>query len=1807
MSAAEAPSGAGGDERVIQLTSTAAPVRTLRLLALAAALLVPVLFVVVSGTTSSSSSSGPRDHRSSSSSSSSFGSSGGVVRKSNPGGGAARGGLRPVRDGDGAAGGNSAATGEGPSAGYEFTEALGHCDVRTGAWSPAAAAAEGEDELVFARGRRPVDGFGSSASALHEASTHPSWGLYMGDAARRQYAHLERARARRRTWRGRMADDVAAAASPSPLPAEGASPPDARALSSSSSSTTPPPSLGSTGSRRRSRRRLADDEGPSYDPLVVVDSAAYLADPRAADGGPASTTADAAGRIRSADTSAAFAWPFTELWPLPSFVSVGDARDEDDESAFAAAGGDDALGFLLRGARDDGRRVATARPIHAALAAARAAGRRSPDDDDAGNDPALEEREALYLNESRTDEWLPFLHPIVSFLAPESSPALLTAGERATVGTGLRRTCASLHAAWASRMSEAAAEHFGHQRDRGCDVGVEYGKRRAAQGAGGPGPRSASAAAGVGRRRAVLGALIIDVARTDPGSFPDGAGGSSSPPPPPPPSSSPYSSSLPIPYLGADESYSLSIRGPADGPGPIPDEPPLLTARLRAHTLWGALHGLETFSSIVEGWGVVREGLTGDAAFSSPTSDLLSGARPVPFSDLAKAAARAAAGTVADGCTPRTPAASSSSSSTSDASDKDVARGSVAVDQAAPLPVTLPLLIVDQPWRPWRGISLDTARHWLPVDSLLTLVDGLAASKLNVLHWHISDAQSYPLVLDSHPEIARHGSWDVDKVYTTADAARIVRYAARRGVRVVPEFDMPAHTASLGHSHPEVLIHCSHIAGGSLKEMDLFALDPSREETFTLLADIFTELRALFPDAHAHIGADEVAPECWASDERLRTWAHEALPTLFAALPPNSLSDTHATYVVLLSYFVHRVRAIVDGLGKRAMTWEDSFEKVHATQRDRRRRLDEEEEESVGANEGPMVVDVLTPRVLRALRRGWGSGGDADDASWRSPRSGGASGDSGNAGPTSDVEADVLLRLQRALEGRGGSPPVESAFRAPREAAAEATASVPLPSTMGPLAAGKGIAYLPGAIVEGWKCWVQHADRVILDAAEHSAAWRLAQPLPAGGPLESRFTSPGGGVIQASCWYLDWSSPWADLYRHWPLPESARGVASVAGLAAALENVTAAASEFEGGQGGGPVQAPSYPAAVFSDTLYIGGESAMWTERVDASNLACRVWPRAGVAGEILWSESVAYDRYARAYGMEPPFVGGGLPRTGANVEKVQALFAAPRYLAFGRRLLRRGVGAAHILVFDASTPPAHVASPLKATAVSFETDQVPFNGMCPGIEQTVQRNASRAMDLARGSTESTAAAAPTSSSPPPPPPRPLTFISYNVHDGGGSHGRYGGIIEWLREQDADVVGIVEANGWDAPPGGRMAAAAEAATEAADGESGEESQSPFRALVGEDTHPPSVLASKSLDPKLADARSPGWDELVYRSGHELSSGGRPRGLADSPTPIDTSAHEHQQTAGFRRRAASAGYPHAHLLVLPSGYHLALLSVRPMTVVYEDTEHFERGILAADVGGVRFVLVHLHAQNARLREVEAEWIGRLVEKWGGGAEGAGAGVGGAATWLPVVVLGDFNNLSPLDAGCHRAQRVADRLEAPGVPEYLRGKYMCGAAAEDRDACLAQSADSGTDATGAMRIDYRPLTTLLRAAGGLTDLTRLAGGGPARLDDDADSSSSSPLFCPTSYPTAALGTGSDDAGNDNGHVPLRIDFALVNGAYLEAVARGVVVGQCRVGGVAAWPHGQEEGAGGGGAAGPASGAAAVAHHLLELSDHLPLVCV
>src|ERR1700733_3837113 len=91
---------------------------------------------------------------------------------------------------------------------------------------------------------------------------------------------------------------------------------------------------------------------------------------------------------------------------------------------------------------------------------------------------------------------------------------------------------------------------------------------------------------------------------------------------------------------------------------------------------------------------------------------------------------------------------------------------------------------------------IDTSRHFLPYKQILETVDALMYNKMSVLHWHITDEDSFPLILDSHPEIARYGAFSEDETYTAQEAREIVRYAMVRGVRIVPELDTPGHAAS---------------------------------------------------------------------------------------------------------------------------------------------------------------------------------------------------------------------------------------------------------------------------------------------------------------------------------------------------------------------------------------------------------------------------------------------------------------------------------------------------------------------------------------------------------------------------------------------------------------------------------------------------------------------------------------------------------------------------------------------------------------------------------------------------------------------------------------------------------------------------------------------------------------------------------------------------------------------------------------------------------------------------------------------------
>ena len=169
--------------------------------------------------------------------------------------------------------------------------------------------------------------------------------------------------------------------------------------------------------------------------------------------------------------------------------------------------------------------------------------------------------------------------------------------------------------------------------------------------------------------------------------------------------------------------------------------------------------------------------------------------------------------------------------------------------------------IEDRPRFPWRGLLIDVARHFIPVEVIKRNLDGMEAVKFNVLHWHLSDDQGVRVESKKFPRLQQLSS--DGKYYTQAEIRDVIEYARDRGIRVVPEFDMPGHTTSWFAAYPE-------LASGPgpyqiERKWGVFdpAMDPSRETTYTFLDSFIGEMAALFPDAYFHIGGDEVNGKQW--------------------------------------------------------------------------------------------------------------------------------------------------------------------------------------------------------------------------------------------------------------------------------------------------------------------------------------------------------------------------------------------------------------------------------------------------------------------------------------------------------------------------------------------------------------------------------------------------------------------------------------------------------------------------------------------------------------------------------------------------------------------------------------------------------------------------------------------------------------------------------------------------------------------------------------------------------------------------------
>ena len=214
--------------------------------------------------------------------------------------------------------------------------------------------------------------------------------------------------------------------------------------------------------------------------------------------------------------------------------------------------------------------------------------------------------------------------------------------------------------------------------------------------------------------------------------------------------------------------------------------------------------------------------------------------------------------------------------------------------------------IKDQPRFPWRGLLIDIARHYQPPEVLKRNLDAMAAVKLNVFHWHLTEDQGFRVESKKFPKLHSLGS---DGFYYTQDQVReIIAYAADRGIRVMPEFDIPGHATSWLVGHPELAS-----APGPYKierGAGIFepALDPTREQTYKFLDAFLGEMAALFPDAYMHIGGDENEGKQWDRNSEIQ-----------AFMKAKGIKDNHA----LQAYFNQQVLKILQKHGKKMIGWEE--------------------------------------------------------------------------------------------------------------------------------------------------------------------------------------------------------------------------------------------------------------------------------------------------------------------------------------------------------------------------------------------------------------------------------------------------------------------------------------------------------------------------------------------------------------------------------------------------------------------------------------------------------------------------------------------------------------------------------------------------------------------------------------------------------------------------------------------------------------------------------------------------------------------
>jgi hexosaminidase len=214
--------------------------------------------------------------------------------------------------------------------------------------------------------------------------------------------------------------------------------------------------------------------------------------------------------------------------------------------------------------------------------------------------------------------------------------------------------------------------------------------------------------------------------------------------------------------------------------------------------------------------------------------------------------------------------------------------------------------IDDSPRFPWRGLLIDVSRHFMPVEAIKRTLDGMEAVKFNVLHWHLSDDQGVRVESKKLPKLQQLSS--DGQFYTQEQIKDVISYARDRGIRVVPEFDVPGHTTSWFVAYPDLASGPGPYQISRHFGVHDAVMNPARDHTYHVLDDFIGEMSRLFPDEYFHIGGDEVNGKQWAANPQIRKFSRK---------------HGLANHVEVQAYFNERLAEIVKKHGKIMVGWDE--------------------------------------------------------------------------------------------------------------------------------------------------------------------------------------------------------------------------------------------------------------------------------------------------------------------------------------------------------------------------------------------------------------------------------------------------------------------------------------------------------------------------------------------------------------------------------------------------------------------------------------------------------------------------------------------------------------------------------------------------------------------------------------------------------------------------------------------------------------------------------------------------------------------